>query len=145
MLHTTELSCLKVQIHIERPNRYKSSGTHQISADCSIQAGVVHYVLRSTNCDTSGRNQQIVRIYKKAEKTDCSNYRGTSVLPTRYKVLANILISSLNPYVEEIIGDHQCGFRRSRSTTYQIFCIRQILKKIWDYNKTEHRLSINYE
>jgi len=28
------------------------------------------------------------------------------------------------------IGDHQCGFRRNRSTTDHIFCIRQILEKI---------------
>jgi hypothetical protein len=35
----------------------------------------------------------------------------------------------LVPYIDEIIGDHQCGFRRNRSTTDQIFCIRQILEK----------------
>jgi hypothetical protein len=32
--------------------------------------------------------------------------------------------------VNEIIGDHQCGFRRNRSTTDQIFYIRQILQKL---------------
>jgi hypothetical protein len=30
-------------------------------------------------------------------------------------------LSRLSPYVDEIIGDHQCGFRRNRSTTDQIF------------------------
>jgi hypothetical protein len=30
-----------------------------------------------------------------------------------------------------IIGYRQCGFRRNRSTTDQIFCIRQILEKKW--------------
>ena len=28
-----------------------------------------------------------------------------------------------------IIGDHQCGFLRNRSTIDHIFCIRQILEK----------------
>jgi hypothetical protein len=60
----------------------------------------------------------IVTIYKKGDKTDCNNYRGISLLPTTYKI-----------YTEEIIGDHQCGFRRNRSTTDHIFCIRQILEK----------------
>jgi hypothetical protein len=32
-------------------------------------------------------------------------------------------------YIDEIIGDHQCEFRRNRSTNDQIFCIRQILEK----------------
>jgi len=37
-------------------------------------------------------------------------------LPTTYKILANILLSSLTPYAEEITGDHQCGYRRNSST-----------------------------
>ena len=66
-------------------------------------------------------------IYKKSNKTDCTNYRGKSLLPTTCKILSNILLSRLTPYAVEIIGDHQCGFRRNRSTADRIFCIRQIL------------------
>jgi hypothetical protein len=36
------------------------------------------------------------------------------------------LLSRLTPHAEEIIGVHHCGFRRNRSTTAHIFCIRQI-------------------
>jgi hypothetical protein len=49
-----------------------------------------------------------------------------------YHILKDLLAVSmlwLCPYVDEIIGDHQCGFRRNRSTTDQIFCIRQVLEK----------------
>jgi hypothetical protein len=70
----------------------------------------------------------IVPIHKTGDKTDCNNYRGISLLSTSY-ILSNILLSRLSPYVDEIIGDHQCGFRRNRSTTYQIFCICQIQGK----------------
>ena len=59
----------------------------------------------------------IVLIYKKGDKTDCGNYKGISLLPTTYRILSNILLSRLTPYAEEINGDHQCGFRRNRSTT----------------------------
>jgi hypothetical protein len=52
-------------------------------------------------------------------------------LSTTYKILSNILLSRLTPYAEEIIGDNQCGFRRNRSTTDHIFCIRQRLEKKW--------------
>jgi hypothetical protein len=65
----------------------------------------------------------IVPIHKKGDKTDCNNYRGISLLSTSYKILSNILISPLSPYIDEMIGDHQCGFRRNRSTTDPIFCI----------------------
>ena len=37
-------------------------------------------------------------------KIDCNNYRGISLLPTTYNVLSNILLSSLIPYEEEVIG-----------------------------------------
>jgi hypothetical protein len=39
------------------------------------------------------------------DKTDCSN-RGISLLPTAYKILSNILVKRLTPYVDEISGDH---------------------------------------
>jgi hypothetical protein len=38
-------------------------------------------------------------------------------------------MTSLTPYVSEIIGDHQCGFHCNRSTTDQIFYIHQIPEK----------------
>jgi hypothetical protein len=46
---------------------------------------------------------------------------------------------------DEITGDHQCGFRRNRSTSYQIFYIRQILEKKWEYNDTVHQLLIDFK
>ena len=46
----------------------------------------------------------IVPIYKKSDKTDCSNYRGISPLSSTYKILSNILLSRLTQYAEDIIG-----------------------------------------
>jgi hypothetical protein len=49
----------------------------------------------------------IAPIYKKSNKTDWSNYHGTSPLKTSYKILFNILLSRLSPYLEEITGHDQ--------------------------------------
>ena len=87
----------------------------------------------------------IVPIYKKGGKTNCSNYRGISLLLTSYKILSNIILGRLTPYVDYIIGDHKCGFRRNRSTIDQIFCIRQILEKKWEYDGTIHQLFIDFK
>ena len=70
----------------------------------------------------------VVTIDKKGDKTDCSYCRGITLLPITYKVLSNTLLSRLVPYAKEIIVDHQCGFRRNRSTIDHIFCIRQMLE-----------------
>ena len=87
----------------------------------------------------------IVPIYKKGDETDCNNYRRISVLPTTYKILSNILLSRLIPYAEEVIGDHQCGFRHNSLTTDHIFCICQILEKKWEYNEALHHLFIDFK
>jgi len=87
----------------------------------------------------------IVPIHKKGDKTDCNNYRGISILPTTYKILSNILLSRLTPYAKEIIGDHQCGFQRNRSTIDHIFRIRQILEKKWEYSEEVHQLFIDFK
>jgi hypothetical protein len=87
----------------------------------------------------------VVPIHKKGDKTECSNYRGMSLLSTSYKIVSNILLSTLIPYADEIIGDHQCGFRRNRSTNDQIFYIRQILEKIWEYNGTVNQVFIDFK
>ena len=65
-------------------------------------------------------------------------------MPTTYKILSNVLLSSLTSYAEEIIGDHQCGFRHDRSTTDHMCCICQIHEKKWEYNETVHQLFIDF-
>jgi len=85
----------------------------------------------------------IVLIYKKGDNTECITYRGTSILPTTYKGLSNILFSRLTPYTEEIIGDHQCGFKRNRSSIDHIFCIRQIFEKKEEYDEAVYQLFID--
>jgi hypothetical protein len=87
----------------------------------------------------------IVPIHKTGDKTDCNNYLGISLLSTSYKMLSNILLSWLIPYIDEIVGDHQCGFRCNRSSTDQIFCICQRLGNKLEYNETVHQLFIDFK
>jgi hypothetical protein len=125
-------SHLEVEIAIAKLKKYKSPGSDQIPVEL-IQAGakmllsLILFGIRK-NCLISGRSLLLYQFTERmAELTN--NYRGISLLSTSYKMLLNILLSRLSPYVDEIIGDHQCGFQRNTSTTDQIFCIRQILEK----------------
>jgi hypothetical protein len=64
-----------------------------------------------------------------------------SLQSTSYKMLLNIFLSRLSLYIDEIIGDHQCGYQCNRSATDQIFCTRQI----WEYNESVHQLFIDFK
>jgi hypothetical protein len=66
-------------------------------------------------------------------------------LSTAYKILSNILLARLTPYVSEVIGDHQCGFHPNRSTVLHIFYIWQILEKKWEPNGMVHQLFIDFK
>ena len=85
-----------------------------------------------------------LQTYANGDKLKCDNYRGITLLNTAYKVLTNILLQKLETYSEEIIEDHQCGFRTQRSTTDQIFVVRQGLEKCYEHNIELHMLFIDY-
>jgi hypothetical protein len=116
-------SRLEVEIVIAKLKKYKSPGSDKIPAEL-IRAGgemllsAIHKLINSVWNKEELRDQWkesiIVRVHKEGDKTDCNNYRGKSVLSTSYKILSNILLSRLNTYTDEIIGDHQCGFRLNR-------------------------------
>ena len=84
-------------------------------------------------------------IYKKGDNMMCENYRAITLLHTTYKILANILYNRMSPYMEQIIGDYQCGFRSGRSTTDQIFIMRQLIEKCWEQNIDTHHLFLDFE
>jgi hypothetical protein len=130
--------------------RYKSPGADQIPAEL-IQAegrgetlhSEIHKLIKliwNKELPHQWKESVVVPIYKNGDKTECSNYRGISLLPISYKILSDIFLSRLIPYADEIIGDHHYGFRRKRSKIDQIFNIRQILEKKWAYNGTVHQL-----
>jgi hypothetical protein len=123
---------------IEKPKRHESLGTDQIPAGhvkaggrtiCSEIHTPINSILNKKELPEGWKESIVVPMYKKGDKTDCSHYTGISQLPSTYKIHSNILLSRLNPYAEEIVGDLQCEFRRNRSTADHIVFMRQILEK----------------
>jgi hypothetical protein len=113
-------------------------GSDQILAELILEGGkilpsaihkLVNSIWNKEDLPEQWKESIILPVHKKGDKTDCNNYLGISLLSTSYKILSTILLSRLSLYIDEIIGDHQCGFRGNRSTADQIFCIHQILEK----------------
>ena len=87
----------------------------------------------------------ICPIYKKGEKSECSNHRGISFLNTAYKILATAINIRLKTYAEDFLSQEQNGLRRNRSTTENIFIMRQTLEKCYEYNTEMHVLFIDFK
>jgi hypothetical protein len=137
-----EPSTFEVEMAIEKLKEHKSPGIDQIPAELRQGIRTIRYeidklmnsIWNKEELPEEWKESIIVLVYKKGDKTDCSDYRGISLLPTMYQILSNVLLSRLNLCAEEIIGYHQCGFRRNRSTTDHILWIHQVLEKNWEYN-----------
>jgi hypothetical protein len=83
-------------------------------------------------------------IFKKGDKTMCSNYRSINLLNITYKILSTKLFKRININAEEVLGEYQCGFRPNRSTIDQIFVIRQTLEKCYEYKTDRHMLFVDF-
>ena len=67
-------------------------------------------------------------LHKKKDRTECSNYRGLSLVAHADKVLLKIVANRLGDFCEEagILPEEQCGFRPQRSTTDMIFVVGRL-------------------
>ncbi len=56
-----------------------------------------------------------------------------------------MLYNRLTPIAERLIGEYQCGFRANRSTIDQIFTLRQMCEKAWEFVVTIWHLFIDFK
>ena len=128
---------------IEKLKIHKLPGTDQIPAELIKSGG------RTIRCEIHKLHNFMWKVFwglclfigrVTDGQTDCSNYTGVSLLSTSYQISSNILLSRLTPYAEEIIGDHQCGFRCNRSTVIidSIVNLSNTWEK-WEYNEAVHQ------
>jgi hypothetical protein len=62
-----------------------------------------------------------------------------------YKVFAKILYDRLIPHSNAAVQHYQAGFQSGKSTTDQLFALRQILEKCNEFNITTHHLFIDFK
>ena len=154
--HGTEAppSYQEVTLAIRRLKNNKSPGSDGIPAEFLKAGGDVlaehlHTVLQKIwteeQLPPEWNISVICPILKKGDVKVCSNYRGISILNTSYKILSIILCERLKPYISNIIGPYQCGFRPGKSTVDQMFTLRQVLEKTHEFNVDTHHLFIDFK
>ena len=67
-------------------------------------------------------------LHKKKDRTECSNYRGFSLVAHAGKVLLKVVANRLGDFCEEagILSEEQGGFRPQRMTTDMMFVVRSL-------------------
>ncbi|XP_060518457.1 uncharacterized protein LOC132697179 [Cylas formicarius] len=131
----------------------KAPGEDSITAECIKYGGehldtaileLLKNIWKTEALPKEWNEGTIVPIHKKGDRMACKNYRGITLLNITYKVLSNVLRGRISPYAEDNLGDYQCGFRPKRSTTDQIFTIRQLLEKSWEFKREVHQLFVDF-
>jgi len=79
------------------------------------------------------------------DRVRCENYRGIVLGNAAYKVLSNIILGKIKPYIEKIKGEYQNGFRDVISVTDNIFALKIINEKILEYNQSVQNLFIDFQ
>jgi len=70
--------------------------------------------------------------------------QGIALGNAAYKILSNIILGKIKPYIVKVMGDYQNGFRDGRSVIDNIFALRIINKKLWEYNPSVQYLFIDF-
>ena len=56
-----------------------------------------------------------------------------------------MILEKIKPYIEEITGDYQNGFRDGRSIIDNIFALKMLNEKVWGYKQSVQYLFIDFE
>ncbi|WP_346303773.1 reverse transcriptase family protein [Pantoea sp. Morm] len=140
---------------ISKLKNYKAAGSDSITAELFKAAGpvlvsemyeLVFHIWQEEKIPCKWKESLVIPIYKrKGDPTECSNYRGISLLNVAYKIFAIALYNRLVPYMEKIVDDYQAGFRKNMSTIDQIFTLKQVGEKMTEFGHSLWVLFVDFE
>lgn len=142
-----EITTEEVQSAILRMKNGKATGEDGLPAEIFKAAGAVGVEWLTMIFNRAYTEEKIPQdwqkaivcpIYKnKGEKTNCSNYRGITLLSHAGKIYERIIEHRIRQQVEEKLGNWQYGFRPGRSTVDPVFALKMLLEKSWEWNKNK--------
>jgi hypothetical protein len=71
---------------------------------------------------------------KKGDKENCNNFRTIALIPHTSRIMLYVIQERLKPYLLNQISPEQSGFMSGRETRDQLINIRQLIKKLYEYN-----------
>ena len=87
----------------------------------------------------------IIKIPKKGDLANCSNWRGVTLLSIRSKILTRIILNRIHNTAEQHLRKEQAGFRKHRSCVDLMNTLRAILEQSIDWQAILHVTLIDFE
>ena len=99
--------------------------THKIHTDFnhSIGSGIFPSNLKWAD---------VIPAHKKEDRTDKSNYRPISILTNISKVFERLMYNQMYTYIENILSNYQCGFRKNYSSQHCLLVMVERWKRCID-------------
>uniref|UniRef100_A0A8D8WVA9 Craniofacial development protein 2 n=1 Tax=Cacopsylla melanoneura TaxID=428564 RepID=A0A8D8WVA9_9HEMI len=144
----------EIQKAIQKMKNNRAPGNDNITAELLKYGGeavenmmlkIIHTIWKIEKIPVNWTTGVLCPLHKKGDRMNCNNYRGIMLLNTAYKVLTSILNERLKEISETKIGEYQCGFRPDKSTSDQIFVLRQIMEKCNEHDIDLHILFIDFK
>ena len=149
-----DISVRELEEALKRMKNGKASGVDQIPAELLKNMGETGNIWLLELFDMLWNGQDIPEdwskdlicpVYKKGDKTECSNYRGISLMSHTFKVYERILEKRLRRYAEPKLGEWQSGFRPGRGTSDMIFTMKIIFEKSWEWKEDKYIAFLDLE
>jgi len=107
--------------------------------------GPVRQIWEEERISEEWKETIIVPIHKRGDRDRCENYKGIALGNAAYKILSNITLGKIKPYIEKVMGDYQNGFGDGRSVIDNIFALKITNEKVWGYNQCVQYLFIDFQ
>jgi len=77
-----------------------------------------------------GKKGLIVKIPKRGDLKEWENRRGVILLPVASKAMGRLFIERIQNGVDQVLRKEQAGSRKNKSTTDQLFILRNMIKQV---------------
>ena len=91
------------------------------------------------------RDGYLIKLPKKGDLSNCSNYRGITLLSVPGKVFNRIILERMKGEMDPWLRDQQAGFRPNRSCVDQIATLRIIVEQSLEWNSPLYINFVDYE
>ena len=131
-INTAQITIDEVRNAVKKLKNHRSPGEDLISGEMLKALGeiglekltsILSNVWQEEVVPSDWRRGIIVRIPKKGNLSDCSNWRGITLLSVPSKVLSNIIYDRIKNEAQSVMREEQAGFREARGCADHIFVL----------------------